>query len=250
MVRGLYIAGTGMMYQRRHMEVVTNNIANADTTGYKKDFLTSHSFDSVLIRRINDTNILSTLPRVGPLHLGTQVDQKYIDFSGGTFDATEMTTDLALIGDAFFAVSTADGERFTRNGAFYIDSHGYLVDAAGNFLLGQNGQIYVGGPNFTVNEQGDVWVDGQVVDTLRIVSFEDNGTLRKQGNSLFATTTQGPMAQTNPYMIRQGVLESSNVDIGREMVDMLTLYRTYEANQRMVTLIDESVGKAVNEIAR
>jgi flagellar basal-body rod protein FlgG len=249
MVRGLYIAGTGMMLQRRTMEVVTNNIANADTTGYKKDFLVSHSFDSVLIRRINDNaTVLNRAPHVGPLHLGTQVDQKHIDFDIGNLEVTERTSDLALIGDAFFVIETADGERYTKNGAFYIDSHGYLVDGHGNFLLGENGPIYVGGPNFSVSEQGGVWVNNQLVDIIRTVSFEDNQTLRKQGGSIFFATEE-PI-ESNPYLIRQGVLEASNVEVAREMVDMITLYRTYETNQRMITLIDESVGKAVNEIGR
>ena len=248
MVRGLYIAGTGMMLQRRQMEIVTNNVANADTIGYKKDYLLSHSFDSVLVRRINDAGSRPYAP-VGPLHLGTQVDQKHINFDNGSIEVTERPTDLALIGDAFFVVETADGERYTRNGAFYIDSHGYLVDGSGNFLLGQNGEIYVGGLNFSVSEQGVVWVDNQPVDTIRVVSFEDNQQLRKQGSSLFYSTAE-PLGEANPYIVRQGALEASNVDIGREMVDMITLYRTYEANQRMVTLIDESVGKAVNEIGR
>jgi len=249
MVRGLYIAGTGMMLQRRTMEIVTNNIANADTTGYKKDFLVSHSFDSVLIRRINDTKFLyDRAPGVGPLNLGTQVDQKHIDFMQGNLEVTEMTTDFALIGDGFFVVQTPEGERYTRNGSFYIDSHGYLVDGTGNFLLGENGPIYVGGPNFSVSDQGVVWVNDQPVDTIRVVSFADNQTLRKQGGSLFFATV--PPIEANPYIIRQGVLEASNVDIAREMVDMITLYRTYETNQRMITLIDESVGKAVNEIGR
>jgi len=255
MVRGQYIAGTGMMLQRRLMETITNNIANADTTGYKKEYLVSHSFDEVLIRRINDphvlgqTRIYARSPRVGPLNLGTQIDQLYINFTDGSLEGTERSTDLALVGDAFFVVQTPAGERYTRTGAFYIDQQGYLVDGEGNYLLGENGAIYVGGLNFTVDEAGGVMIGEQYTDRIRVVSFADNNALRKQGSNLYFSL-EAPQAGTNQYRILQGFLETSNVDIGREMVDMLTVFRTYETNQRMLTMIDETVGKAVNEIGR
>ena len=257
MVRGTYIAGTGMMLQRRQMEIITNNIANADTTGYKKEYLVSHSFDAVLIRRINDLRDPHILgmrqydraPGVGPLNLGTQVDQLYINFADGSLDGTERSTDLALVGDAFFVMQTPEGERYSRTGAFYVDQLGYLVDGEGNFLLGENGPIYVGGLNFTVDQIGGVRVDNEYIDRIRTVSFADNGTLRKQGSNLYFSLA-APQAVTNQYAIAQGFLETSNVEIGREMVDMLSVFRTYETNQRMLTMIDETVGKAVNEIGR
>jgi len=250
MVRGLYIAGTGMLLQRRRMETITNNVVNAETTGYKKEYNVAHSFDEVLTRRINDTAPRVAGTRwVGPLNLGTQVDQLYIDFDQGALEGTERTTDLALVGDAFFVVQTADGERYTKSGHFYINDTGFLVDGEGNELLGNNGPIYVGGLNFAVDTNGNVFTDAGFVDTIRVVSFEDNETLRRQGSSLFFAT-EPPMAAANPYQISQGFLEMSNVDIGREMVDMLAMYRTYETNQRMISMIDETVGRAVNEIGR
>ena len=249
MVRGLYIAGTGMMLQRRLMENVTNNIANADTTGYKKEHLVSHTFDAVMIERIKDTHVVGYTRAVGPLNLGTQIDQLYVDYTQGGLDGTERSTDLALIGDVFFVMQTADGERYTRSGAFYIDELGYLADGEGNYLLGENGPIYVGGLNFTVDPSGGVWVDEEYADRIRVASFADNESLRKQGSNLYFSLEE-PEAATQPYGIRQGFLETSNIDISREMVDMLSVFRTYETNQRMLSMIDETVGKAVNEIGR
>jgi len=237
------------------MEIITNNITNADTTGYKKEHLVSHSFDEVLINRINDPHIvgqrrvLRYSPDVGPMNYGTQVDQLYINFQDGTLEGTERSTDLALIGDAFFVVETTDGERYTRTGAFYIEELGYLVDGEGNYLLGENGRIYVGGMNFYVDEQGGVYIDGEFTNRIRVVSFDDNNSLRKQGSNLYFSL-EAPLATPNRYQIFQGFLETSNVDIGREMVDMLMVFRAYETNQRMLTMIDEVVGKAVNEIGR
>ena len=261
MIRGTYTAGTGMLLQRRMMETITNNITNVETAGYKKEHLVSHSFDEVLIHRINDEHVLGQrliirpswnidkAPRVGPLNLGTQVDQLYINYEAGSLDGTERTTDLALVGDAFFVVQTQEGERYTRSGAFYVDEAGYLIDGEGHFLLGENGPIYVGGLNFRVDERGGVYVDETLTDTIRVVSFEDNLSLRKQGSNLYYSLDE-PLPAANTHKIMQGFLEMSNVDIGREMVDMLTVYRAYESNQRMLTMIDETVGRAVNDIGR
>ena len=249
MLRGMYTAGTGMLLQRRLMENITHNITNADTTGYKKEHVVSHSFDEVLVRRINDTHVLGHTWIVGPLNLGTQVDQLYINFEEGALEGTERSTDMALIGDVFFAVQTEAGERYTRCGAFYIDEIGYLIDGEGNLLLGENGPINVGGLNFRVNEYGDVFVGEQYIDTIRVVSFEDNTSLRKQGSNLYYALEE-PQAAANPHRIMQGFLETSNVDIAREMVDMITVFRTYETNQRMLSMIDETAGRAVNDIGR
>ena len=251
MVRGHYISATGMLMQRRQMEVITNNVANADTTGYRREFLVSHSFDEVMARRINDNQVRGATHIVGPMHLGTQLDQLYIDFSEGHLEGTDKTTDLALIGDVFFVVQTPAGERYTRTGAFNIDNLGFLTDGEGNYLLGANGPINVGSPDFTVDDFGTVRTeDGTVVDTIRVVSFADNGAaLRKQGSNLFFSLVP-PQPVANQFRMVQGFIESSNVDIGRAMVDMLAIFRTYESNQRMLTMIDESVGKAVNEIGR
>ena len=277
MERGLYIAGTGMLLQRRKMETITNNLVNVETSGYKKEHLVSHSFDEVLIRRINDPHVLSqrkvyglhdprdnpgeddtyisgrkiyrNTPRVGTLHLGTQIDQLYINYEMGKIDGTERTTDFALVGDAFFVVQTEAGERYTRAGAYYVDELGYLTDGEGHFLLGDNGPIQVGGLNFKVNELGQVSVGDEYIDRIRVASFADNGQLRRQGSNLYYSLEE-PLAEENPHRIMQGFLEMSNVEIEREMVDMITVYRTYESNQRMLTMIDEITGKAVNEIGR
>lgn len=249
MFRGLYIAGSGMMLQRRKMETITNNITNADTTGFKKDHLVSHTFDDVLIERINDTRVLSQTNLVGPLNFGTQVDQLYTDFSMGNIEDTGRDTDLFIAGDGYFALNTPDGERYSRSGAFQLDSQGILVDGNGNQLLGIEGPIYVGSEGFSINENGDVFIGDERINTIRIVSFEDNTALRKEGGNLYSTIT-APIEDAANTAIKQGALESSNVEIAREMVDMMTVYRAYETNQKMVTMIDEINGKAVNEIGR
>jgi flagellar basal-body rod protein FlgG len=242
------------------METITNNITNVDTTGYKKENLVSHTFDAVMLRRVNDDSAIgaaevvgvrraASAPIVGPMNYGTQIDQLYIDYSSGGFEETGRATDMALAGDVFFALETPAGERYSRAGAFLVDAEGYLIDPDGNYALGANGRIYVGGDDFSVDGAGNITVNGQYSDSLRLVSFEDNNTLRKQGGNLFYSIA-APVDAVGAYEVKQGFLENSNVDVGREMVDMLTVYRAYETNQRMLTMIDEIVGKAVNDIGR
>lgn len=262
MVRGQYIAGTGMMLQRRMMETITNNITNVDTTGYKKENLVSHTFDAVMLQRMNDDDDaighaeivgarrVASAPLVGPMNYGTQIDQLYIDYSTGAFEETGRDTDMALVGDAFFVLETPEGERYTRAGAFLVDAANYLIDAEGNYVLGENGRVYVGSAAFSVDGAGGVYIDGQYSDTLRVVSFDDNNTLRKQGGNLFFSAAAPAAAAAGSYEVKQKFLENSNVDVGREMVDMISVYRAYETNQRMLTMIDEIVGKAVNDIGR
>ncbi len=251
MTRGFFIAGTGMMLQRRNMEVITSNITNADTVGYKKDILTSRTFNDVLLERINDTAVVGQTRQVGPLNWGTRVDQLYVDYQIGNFEESGNPTDIALAGDAFFALNTPQGERYTRAGNFVVNAQGYLTNPDGHAVLGQNGPVYVGGRDFSVDSLGNIAIDGTVTDRLRLVTFGDNAGLRKQGDNLyFSTGGQPQVAGIGEVEVLQGFTENSNVDIGREMVDMITVYRTYETNQRMLTMIDETVGKAVNEIGR
>ena len=246
MQRGLYISGTGMMVQRRLMETVTNNITNVETTGYKKNYLVTHSFDDVLLERINDLPVVGVGRYAGPLTFGTLVDQIYQDFSQGNLEASNLNTDLALVGDAFFVIDTPGGERYTRSGAFALTVDGYLCDANGNYLLGERGRLRVGTDQFAVSGDGTVAVDGEYLDTLRLVRFEDNTSLRSEGGNLFSSTA-GPVAAVN-FEVKQGFVENSNVQTAREMVDMLTVYRAYETNQKILTMIDETLGMAVKEI--
>ena len=246
MIRGLYVAGTGMMVQRRLMETVTNNITNVETTGYKKNYLITHSFDEVMLERTQDAQFVGMKPQVGNMTFGALVDQVYQDFSQGSFENTGRMTDLALVGDGFFVVSTPEGERYTRAGAFAVTADGYLCDPNGNYLLGRNGRINVGNNAFAVDEFGTVTANERYVDTIRTVSFADNNTLRSMGGNLFSATAGA--IEGSDAKIKQGFIENSNVAVSREMVDMITVFRAYETNQKILTMIDETLGRAVNEI--
>jgi flagellar basal-body rod protein FlgF len=248
MLRGLYTAATGMMVQREKMNVLTNNIVNASTTGFKKDGLLSRNFAEVLIERTQDPYVIHVGREVGPYSFGTHVDEIYTDFSEGSFKATSKQTDLAIAGDGFFAVETPDGERYTRDGQFFVSQTGELVTADGYYVLGRNGRLHVGSGDFSVDGQGNVLVDGEARDSLRIVQFEETDGLRKQGDNLYSVFAGEAPAIASDCKVMQGYLESSNVDIATEMVDMITVYRTYEANQKILTMTDETLGRAVNDL--
>jgi len=244
-----------MIMQRRKMEVITNNITNVDTIGYKRDELVSHQFDDVLAQRYHDYNdnyVLSRRELIGPLTFGVQIDQIYTDTTTiGDIQETGQTTDMMLTKGGWFVMETAAGERYTKAGAFTINSLGYLTDGTGYYLLGTEGRIFVGRDNFTVDERGDVFVNNQRVNTVRIVGFNDEGQLRKQGENLYFDAG-GAGVYDNPEgsLLKQGFLETSNVEAGREMVEMLVTYRAYETSQRIIQMIDQINGKAVNEIGR
>ena len=248
MLRGLYTAATGLTVQRAKMDVITNNIVNADTTGYKQDDLISSSFEQAMIERIGDPNVVNASEEVGPYSFGTHIDEIVTDFSVGNFEDTGLQTDLAISGNGFFVVETPDGERYTRSGDFTVNAEGYLVTGDGYYALGNNGPINVGSGDFFVDESGNVTARGELADKMQIVAFEDTSVLRKQGDNLYYSYGGGTPEAAGDASVMQGYLESSNVDIATEMVDMITVYRAYEASQKILTMTDETLGLAVNNI--
>jgi len=243
MLRSFYIAGTGMLAQREKMDIVTNNIVNVDTTGYKKDTLITRSFKDMMIQSMNGQDI-------GPLNTGIHVDDVVTSFDQGNLEQTDRLTDVALEGDGFFVVNTAAGIRFTRDGAFAVNSDGYLVNSEGNYIQGVNGNIFVGSGEFTIDEQGYVTVNGQTVNRLLLVTFANLAGLEKVGSNMFAQGTAGAPQQATGCRVIQGYLEASNVNMAEEMVTMVELNRAYQVNQRVLTMLDQSLGKTVNEVGK
>lgn len=250
MLRGLYLSATNMMLQRKKVDVITNNIANMDTTGYKADSLISRSFEDLLLHRVGGTAADGSV-EVGNMNTGVHIDEVITSFEEGSLEPTDRTADLAISGDGFFAVSTTAGERYTRDGSFTLNSEGYLTTADGNRVAGKSGFIKVTSPDFKVDEKGNVTnADGTNAGTLKIVSFADTTGLKKVGNGLFINETNQPVKTADKAVVRQGYLESSNTDITSEMLELMSASRTYETSQRMVKMIDETLGRAVSEIGK
>jgi flagellar basal-body rod protein FlgG len=252
MVRGLYLAGTGMLVQRSKMDVITNNITNVNTLGYKQDALLSRSFRDMLISRMNDPAVLNQTSEVGPLGTGTHIDEITTSFAQGTPQQTGLATDLCITGDGFFVVNTAQGERYTRAGNFSLDGEGYLVDASGNRVQGDGGDIQLESDRFYVGEGGNIvnLDTGAEVGTLKIVTFEDPQNLRKQGDNLFFNYGGAGAQDAETVSVMQGYIETSNVNTAQEMVDMIITTRAYETSQSVARMIDETLELAVNSIAQ
>ena len=192
MVRGLYTAYTGMINQQKRMDTVTNNLANASTTGYKREGVTSKSFKEVLGVKIKDLSVPYLNEGIGYMSLGVKIGENYTDYSQGSFKETGNTYDLGLDGQGFFAISFTDKNgnesvKYTRDGQFTTDVDGYLRTLEGDYVQGDAGNIMIptDAQQVSINQQGEIYADGEYVDTIQIVDFEDYNYIKKYGENLY-----------------------------------------------------------------
>ncbi len=256
MLRGLYTAWTGMVNEQKRMDVLSNNMANATTVGFKLDKSTSQAFDQVLDLKIRDGSQAYHNQAIGHLSLGVKIGETFTDHAQGSIRQTGGTYDCALSGKGFFTVKVipADGEaktRYTRDGRFTLTKEGLLVDADGNAIQGEGGDIYIptDAKHVAISEQGMITADGEVIDSLKITDFEDYDYLKKFGNTLFEPVEGATEIDAKAQVI-QGYTEQSNVNVVREMVDMITVTRAYEANQKVIRSYDTMLQSAANDIGR
>ena len=258
MVKGLYTAYTGLRNEQRRLDVISNNIANSNTTGYKKMGVTSQSFSQELAVRVDDDSDGYLVKGIGDVSLGVKIGETYTDFSQGGFRETGNAYDVALEGDGFFTISTTDKSgtehiRYTRDGSFTVTRDGYLVTKDGDFVLGTNNQrIQIPGADtadVSMDSLGNVYANEVLVGRLQIVDFQNNDALSLYGENMFEALPEAGMVASTA-LTRQGYLETSNVNVINEMVSMITITRAYETNQKMMQTIDSTLDKAVNEIGK
>ena len=255
MIKGLYTSALGMITMMRKMNVTADNIANANTTGFKKDRVATKSFTEELLKRLNDPGDQPyyDVP-IGRISQGVYIDDIYTDFTGGGFRKTSAPLDLAISGNGFFCISAADrtgqvSELYTRDGSFTLGTDGLLLTKEGNPVLGANGMIRIPPGYITVSEDGSIFSNDEYIDRLRITSFADTHELRKRENNLFSATNRALQTDFTGSILA-GYLENSNVSPIKEMTDMITTTRVYDANQRMITIHDNILSRVVNEIGR
>jgi len=287
LVRGWYTGASGMRAQQFRLDAVANNLANLDTDGFKRDIAVHKANPELLIRRQDDDGVYKipfgsadAMPIVGKMGMGVELNELYVNFEQGAMKETQSDFDLALdnrIGQkaiGFFSVATPLGERYTRNGSFHLGKEGFLETKEGYPVLGENGPIRVKANNFQVDKEGRVWVNSaypdepdvfaskesnlwdepKLLDTLKIVNFDNDRYLKKQGSSLYYDTeTSGP-AVTIPLderpKVLQGFVEASNVNPVVEMVQMIEVNRAYEANQKIIQTHESMLGTLINQIAK
>jgi flagellar basal-body rod protein FlgF len=176
-VRGLFTAASGMNVQQNRLDEIANNLANVDLNGYKKDTAIQKAFPEMLMRRMNDDGVytfpvgsVDTTPMVGTLGTGVETNEVYTNFVQGPLKQTENDFDVAMEGGGFMTVATPQGERLTRNGAFLVNSDGFLVTKTGDFVLGESGPIKLKKNNFVIDQDGTVWQNSTfAADDKRLV---------------------------------------------------------------------------------
>ncbi|MGD9210075.1 MAG: flagellar basal-body rod protein FlgF [Desulfobacteraceae bacterium] len=245
----IYLAASGAILQQTKLDILANNMANINTTGYKED---------LSIFRLSDDEANSTPKNTGTNNSYRQRIQPYTppfglrtNFSSGSIKPTGNSLDMALNGDGFFVVQTAGGVGYTRQGNFSLNEDGVLVTQNGESVMGQAGEINLEGSRITIGLDGTIEVDGEIVDQIRVVKFEDMSQLKKNGNTMFKPA-EGFGAEieieAENTTINQGYLELSNVNAIRAMTDIIEAIRVSQAYQKVIQTNDDANAKTVNEI--
>jgi flagellar basal-body rod protein FlgF len=238
-IRGIYTAATGMTVELNRQDVLANNLANVSTVGFKSDHTTTTPFQDILLNAYERHGVNP----IGKMGLGAQNGPAYTDYSDGNLVITANPTDLALSGDAMFAVEATGGIRYTRSGHFKQDVEGFLVTNDGYRVRGEKGPIKFD-TGMGVLKNGEITLNGNVVDRLMLVSTDG---LVKEGDLLYTGAAVKPATD---FEVRQGTLEQSNVNTIREMIQMINITRSYDTNQRALLAQDEALKRAANDLAK
>jgi len=242
MTRGMYAAAGGMLVGMRAGDVYANNLANASTTGYKADRVTFGSFQRVMLPGTKDDS-----GAVAQIAQSSTVNPITYDMSQGALQETTNPLDIAIEGAGFMAVQTPDGVRYTRDGHLAIDADGRLVTSHGNPVLSDAGAaITVGNGSVVIQPSGEVFSDNRPVGRLQLVRLTRPETASKEGGNLIS----GGGAVVDPTsQVRQGMLEASNADPMRTMVEMIQVLRLVEMNQRVIQAQDSTLQQII-DVAR
>lgn len=247
MIRGIYTSGLGMTRETKRLDIVSNNLANASTTGFKTDGTIQGTFK----KKLDD--IMVSGSKIDVANYTPDVVRSYTNFTQGSLSSTGNSTDLAISGDnyAFFTVEDKEGNQFyTRDGNFTIDKERFLVTTDGYKVLGSEGYINLSDDEFAIDVSGNIAnITGETLGKLKITSFDNPETLTKVGSNLMSADTDS-VEKAFEGEVQQGYLEMSNVNTVNEMVNMISISRAYEANQKVLQAQDEMLGKAVSDVGR
>ncbi|SYZ73590.1 putative Flagellar basal-body rod protein FlgG [Candidatus Zixiibacteriota bacterium] len=241
MIKGLYRSASGMLPRIKEQEITANNLANASAPGFKRDMVFTKELSRAQAKLVPKKSDWET----------PMIDQVYTDYDQGSLDQTGNPLDVALEGAGFFVAESAEGNTvLTRAGSFMISPDGYLVDPNGNRLLGDSGPIGVGEGTVSIAENGQVQVDDAQIGTLQVVDVADKSSLVKIGDNAFEVPQGIDLPRAMNFLIKQGYLESSNVNVVKEMVDMIVSFRNFEADAQAVKAQDDSLDKLINNVGR
>lgn len=248
--KGTEEATQGMIAMRAMQDVISNNLANANTPGFQQDDLQVADFDNMYEAAMNGQ---ATTAGYTPAGGGLTGDVHFMmrsvtKFQQGRLKSTQQPFDLALNGKGFFTIQTREGTHYTRDGAFNVNGEGYLVSADGGFVMGEHGPIKINGNDFKVKEDGSITSGGKLVDKLQI-TWVDDKDLSKVGTTDFTATNPMAWPSVDRPKVMQGYLEMSNVNTVKSMVDMITVMRAFEAGQKVVQTEDQMAQQA-NQVGK
>lgn len=257
MIVGMYTSASGMLAESARHDAIANNLANVSTTGFKRDDTVIRAHPVQMIHRLSDHLVgidgrwADLVPAIGVRGQGAIVEAVRPDYTQGTLLETYNATDVALQGEGFFAVDTARGRRYTRQGNFALDPRGRLVTQDGDPVLTSSGApIVVGRRKLEIMGDGSLQLDGVAAGRLAVVLPEDRDMLFKEGAGMFAPAAGARFRAARGTAVAQGRLERSNVSAVSEMVEMLEALRSYEANQRAITAQDETLNTLISQVGR
>lgn len=248
---GLYAAVSGSIVQEKRMEILSNNLANINTAGFKED----RPIFREMYPKIHSTTVPTDTSFQKSLMLTEKMNMSYLtfsgvktDFSSGQMKHTGNPLDAAISGPGFFVVDTPRGELYTRMGNFSLNDKSELVIHEGYPLKGKGEHIKIEGTEIAIDKDGTISVDGVRVDTLMVVDFENYSALRKVGDNLFENSERGNEQKAEECEIKHQTLELSNINIVKEMVKMIDVLRLYESYQKVIQSLDETTSRATRDV--
>ena len=241
MDQGIYIAASGAIAMEQRLEIIANNLANVNTTGFKKDSISFEDFQ----KSLDTSRLCPGQYRSTPVDV--VIGKQYIDTTQGGFRNTGNPLDVTIAGEGFFVVNTPDGTRYTRAGSFTLSPEGLLVTPQGYAVQGEGGDITIDQGAVIIDSDGTISVDGNVVDKLQIRSIEEYALVR-QGNATFSVRQGYAPGTVESPDIRQMCLEASNVDPIGEMVDLISTQRAYESYQKIMKAFTDTYAQSMHNV--
>lgn len=261
MYQGFYNLASGMLTQSRNLNVISNNMVNVQTAGYKSDTMVSTTFGDEMLYRTGRQNKENPTP-LATVSKIKAADRTYVNYEQGSFEETGGIYDFALGGNGFFCIQTPQGERYTRNGSFSVDAEGYLVlNDQGRVLSADDQPIQILEENFHVDRQGNIISvlepdeeggerETVVYGTLKLVDFADYNQLHKEDNGLFSSTLAPVPITDGSIPVQWQSLERSNVDMVDEMTAMMSSQRALQSAAQVLKMYDQVMSKATNDVGK
>lgn len=245
--------GSSMRYIERQMDVLSNNIANSNTSSFKKQEVIPKSFFDIMsdqTMKLYSKGLIDPSNELMIYQPGLFVQDVITVFEQGALEETSNQLDFAVNGSGFFAVDDSGTEKYIRGGHFKLNDVGYLVNSYGQNIKSKLGNyIYLENSNFTVDQGGDIYVDGNYVNSLKVVEFMDANALQRDERGTYQSLTNNNIIDSDAAVM-QGFIEKSNVNIIEEMTKMMKISRLFETNQKTIQIIDSINARAASEIGR